>query len=243
MAKIRDYNVQYTGLKWQRHVTTTAKAHFYNARDLSLENSANSFLCFRLALLHSVSYFFFHYQPPISSLSMFFDAISSNIDEGLSINPSVNVFVFGDSNVHHKDWLTYSGRTDRPGELCYNLSISSDLTQMINFPTRIPDCLPQSWSFGFIYFFWDEYLFCNGFRSILNFWSCCCLTFHWISVKLKGNTQFHHITYDCSRADWDGLRHHLRNVLWEDIFKLGASAASEFLWVGLGWNWCIYTSS
>ena len=29
------------------------------AWDLSLENSADSYLCFRLALLHSVSYFFF----------------------------------------------------------------------------------------------------------------------------------------------------------------------------------------
>ena len=29
------------------------------ARDLSLENSADSYLCFQLALLHSVSYFFF----------------------------------------------------------------------------------------------------------------------------------------------------------------------------------------
>ena len=89
----------------------------------------------------------------MSSLSVFFDAISSNIDEGLSINPSVNAFVFGDSNVHHKDWLTYSGRTDRSGELCYNLSISNDLTQMINFATRIPDCFPQSCSLGFICFF------------------------------------------------------------------------------------------
>ena len=43
-----------------------------------------------------------------------FDAISSNIDEVLSINPSANVFVFGDSNVHDKDWLTNSGGTDRP---------------------------------------------------------------------------------------------------------------------------------
>ena len=31
------------------------------ARDLSLENSADSYLCFRLALLHSLSYFFFLY--------------------------------------------------------------------------------------------------------------------------------------------------------------------------------------
>ena len=41
------------------------------ACDLSLENSANSYLCFRLALLHSVSYFFFLYQSPSSSLCSF----------------------------------------------------------------------------------------------------------------------------------------------------------------------------
>ena len=27
------------------------------------------------------------------------------------------------------------------------------------------------------------------------------------------------MAYDYSRADWDGLRDHLRDVLWEDIFK------------------------
>ena len=56
------------------------------------------------------------------------------------INPSVNVFVFGDFKVHQKDWLTHSVGTDISGELCYNFSISIDLTQMVNFPTRIPDC-------------------------------------------------------------------------------------------------------
>ena len=92
------------------------------ARDLSLENSADSYLCFRLALLHSVSYFFFLYRSPSSALCTVFDSISSNIDEVLSINPSTNVFVFGDFNVIHKDWLTYSSGNDRPGELCYNFS-------------------------------------------------------------------------------------------------------------------------
>ena len=87
-----------------------------------------------------MSYFlFFLYQSPLT-LCTVFDSISSNIDEVFLINPSANVFVFGDFNVHHKDWLTYSGGTDRPGELCYNFSISNDLTQMVNFPTRIPDC-------------------------------------------------------------------------------------------------------
>ena len=41
------------------------------ARDLSLENSANSYLCFRLALLHSVSYLFFLYRSCSLSLRTF----------------------------------------------------------------------------------------------------------------------------------------------------------------------------
>ena len=73
-------------------------------------------------------------------LCVVFDTNSYNIDEVLSINLSANVFVFGDFSIHHEDWLTYSGGTDRPDELCYNFSISNDLTQMVNFPTRIPDC-------------------------------------------------------------------------------------------------------
>ena len=48
------------------------------AQDLSLENSADSYLCFRLALLHSVSYFFFLYRSPSLSLCTVFDSISSN---------------------------------------------------------------------------------------------------------------------------------------------------------------------
>ena len=69
-----------------------------------------------------------------------FYSISSNIDEVLLINPSAYVFVFGDFNIHHKDWPSYSDGTDRPGELCYNFSISNDLTQMVNFPTWISNC-------------------------------------------------------------------------------------------------------
>ena len=67
------------------------------------------------------------------------DSISSNIDEVLPINPSANVLVFGDLNIHHKDWLNYSCRTDWPGEFCYNFSFSNDLTQVVECPTQIPD--------------------------------------------------------------------------------------------------------
>ena len=61
-----------------------------------------------------------------------------------------------------------------------------------------------------------------------------------VSIDFPSNSQqdalFHRIAYDYSPADWDGLRDHLRDVPWEDIFKLGASAAvSEFCeWVQFG---------
>ena len=104
------------------------------AQDLPLENSLDSYLCFQLTLFHSVSYFFFLYRLLSLSLYMVFYYISSKTDEVLLINPSTNVFVFGDFNAHQKDWLTYSGQTDQLGELYYNFSISNDLTQMIKFP-------------------------------------------------------------------------------------------------------------
>ena len=46
-------------------------------------------------------------------------------------------------------------------------------------------------------------------------------------IKSKQDTPFHCVAYDYSRADWDGLCDHLRDVRWEDIFKLSASAAAR----------------
>ena len=180
-----------------------------------------------------MSYFFFHYRSPSSSLCTVFDSISSNIDEVLSINPSANVFVFGDFNVHNKDWLTYSGGTDRPGELCY---ISNDLTQ-INFPTRIPDCDSHSPALLDLFLSSDA-----SICSTMPFPPLGSSDHVVISVSIdlpinsKQDTPFHRVAYDYSCADWDGLCDHLRNVPWEDIFNLSASAASsEFCeWVQVG---------
>ena len=55
-------------------------------------------------------------------------------------------------------------------------------------------------------------------------------------INSKQDTLFHCVAYGYSRADWDGFRDHLRDVPWEGIFKLSASAAaSEFCeWVKVG---------
>ena len=59
------------------------------------------------------------------------------------------------------------------------------------------------------------------------------LTFHHIHNRIPC---FIALPDDYSHADWDGLRDHLRDVPWEDIFKLSTSAAArEFCeWVQVG---------
>ena len=162
-----------------------------------------------------MSYFFFLYRSPSSSLCTVFDSISSNIDEVLSINPSGNVFVFGDVclNVHHNDWLTYSGGTDRLGELCYSFSISNNVTQMFNSPTRIPDCDSHSPALLDFFLASDASIcFTAAIPPLGNSDHAVVSVF----IDLSSNSR----RDDYPRADWDGLRDHLRDVPWEDIFKL-----------------------
>ena len=61
------------------------------------------------------------------------------------------------------------------------------------------------------------------------------LTFHQI---YNGDASIHWIAYFCS--DWGSLHDHLRDVSWEDVFRLSASAAaSEFCkWVQVGIDAC-----
>ena len=88
-----------------------------------------------------------------------------------------------------------------------------------------------------------KYHFLHG-RKISQFPIIMCIAcdyfnrFLIISPDYNVHVHVHRVAYDYSRADWDGLRDHLRNVPWEDIFKLGASAAaSEFCeWVQVGIN-------
>ena len=151
------------------------------------------------------------------------------------INPSANVFVFGDFNVHHKDWLTYSGGSDRPDELCYNFSISNDLTHMVNFPSRIPDC--DSHSPALLNLFLSSGAsICSttAFPSLGNSDHVAVSVSIDFPTNSPQDAPFHRIAYDYSRADWDGLRDHLRDFPWEDIFKLSASASEFCEWFQVG---------
>ena len=108
---------------------------------------------------------------------------------------------------------------------------------MVNFPTRTPDVHSHSPAL--------LNLFLSSDTSICSTMAFIPLgnsdhVFVSVSIDFPSNSQrdapFHCIAYDYSRADWNGLHNHLRDVPWKDIFKLGASAAaSEFCeWIQVG---------
>ena len=171
------------------------------------------------------------------SLCTVCDSISSNIDEVLLINPSANVFAFTDFNTHFKDWLTYSGGTDRPGEFCYKFSISNDLTQMVNFPTWISDCDSHSPALLDLFISSDASICSTMAFPPLGNSDHVVIS---VSIDSISNSQqdalFHRIAYNYSCADWGSLHDHLRDVPWGDIFKLSASVAPNELGVGSSWN-------
>ena len=55
-------------------------------------------------------------------------------------------------------------------------------------------------------------------------------------INSKQDAPFHCVAYDYSCTDCDGLRDHLRDITWDNIFKLSASAAASDLceWVQVG---------
>ena len=95
--------------------------------DIPLENSGDSYL-FLTGFISSVSSFS-SIDHLLCCYVQFF--VLFHLTFHLLNNPSANVFVFGDFNVHHEDWLTYFGRTERLGELCYNFFYLKWLTFLL----------------------------------------------------------------------------------------------------------------
>ena len=108
---------------------------------------------------------------------------------------------------------------------------------MVNFPTWIPD-----------YNFHSPTLL----DLFISSGTCICSTmtlfplgnsYHVVTpgstdfpINSEQDALFHCIVYDYSCLSWNSLRDHLRDLPWEEIFKLSApAAASEFCeWVQIG---------
>ena len=158
------------------------------------------------------------------SLCMVFNSISSNIDELLLINPSANVFVFGDFNVIIRSGLPI-------------------LVELIDLVNSVIIFLSQMTLLKWLTFLLGSQTVMVLLFSILSSYASICSIMAFpplqnsdhvvvsVFIGFPSNCQrdapFHCIAHDYPRADCGGPRDHLRDVPWEDIFKLGASAAAS----------------
>ena len=123
-----------------------------------------------------------------------------------------------------------TGGTGRSGELCYNFSISNDLTHMLNLPTWIPDC--DSHSPALLVFFLSSdssICFTLSFPPLRNRDHVVVSVSIDVPSDSHRDALFHCIAYEYSCTDREGLPDHVIDVPWEDIIKLSAfAAASKF---------------
>ena len=108
---------------------------------------------------------------------------------------------------------------------------------MVNFPIWIPGCDSHSPALLDL-FLSSGASICStmAFLRLGNSDHVFVSVYLYFPSNSKRDALFHCIVYDYSRTDWDSLCDHLRDVPWEDIFKLGAfAAASGFCeWVQVG---------
>ena len=101
---------------------------------------------------------------------------------------------------------------------------------MVNFPTQIPDCESHSPALLDLFLCSDTSIGSTiAFPPLGNSNHVVASVSIDYSLNSKQDALFHHIAYDYSCADWNCLHDHLRDVPWEDIFKISACAtAKEF---------------
>ena len=86
---------------------------------------------------------------------------------------------------------------------------------MVNFPTRISDCRFLSPALLDLFLSSDASIcFTMAFPSLENFSHLVVSVSIDFPINSKQDTPFHRLAYDYSRADWDGLCDHLRDVAW-----------------------------
>ncbi|XP_065641128.1 RNA-directed DNA polymerase from mobile element jockey [Hydra vulgaris] len=203
--------------------------------EIRFKSFDHSFMCFRLAPLHSITFLFVLYHSPSSHDCTLLDVVSDQIDHALSLYPSANIVVVGDFNVHHTEWLG-SNTTDPAGTKAFNFCVSQSLTQIVNFMTRFPDNPNHLPSFLDLCLVSDPSL-----CSVSPFSPLGGSDHAMISINFSSRTSFlgspyHRTTYYYPKADWDSFRDFLCDGPWADVFSLSADKCASYVtsWIQAG---------
>ena len=199
------------------------------AQDLFLQNSPDSYYVFD----------WFYFLQCLTSFSCI-DHLVPLCAWFLMLFHPANVFVFWDFNVHHEDWLTFSGGINRPqGTLIIFLS----QTTLLRWLTFLHEFFTVTLTdlFIWIYFFLQMVTFVLQWPPL--HWEILINVFSQIPYSFlqtqKGYPfSKHKLLLLLSWLGWSSWW--FGDVLWVDIFKTQSFCCWHWIsWVGPGCNWCI----
>ena len=100
---------------------------------------------------------------------------------------------------------------------------------MLNFPTSIPACDTHSPALLDLFISYNPSIYYTvPFLSLGNSYHVTVSNIIDFISSWKGDVPSHRKTYENSRADWDSLCKHSRDVPWENVFNSASIAANEF---------------
>ena len=135
---ISDYNL-YSHFRLNGGICTYCNINTPVARLMDLESPNFDVLWLKIFLpTVTVILCFCYCSPDHTDYPAFFQYLTSCHEALLTSHPHAEVLYMGDFNVHHIEWL-HSNTTDVGGREAFDFSISHELEQIIQHPTRVPD--------------------------------------------------------------------------------------------------------
>ena len=198
------------------------------------EDHRFEFLPFVAHFEKSTMLLFFLYRSP-STDSVVLDVVSDKIDSLLAKYPSAQVAVFGDFNVHNKEWLTFSRTTDSNGQAAEAFATSQNLVQIVSSPTRVPDRANDAGHLLDLFLTSDPDAYQHIVSSPLGSSDHCVVTVTRKDSPSIVSAPYHRTVYQYSKADWCGLRTFLSQIPWNSLPQDSDKAAQEVAeWITVG---------
>ncbi len=146
-----------------------------------------------------------------------FASLSLQIEALLVNNPSCEIILLGDFNVHNTDWLPYSFSTDAAGRAAQQFTNLNGLTQLINEPTRIPDRDGDRSQLLDLFLTTHPDNYSTEVASPLGTSDHCLIQIYYPVTPPERPTIQSRRIWKFSHADWDGLREFYAQYPWRDI--------------------------
>ena len=146
-----------------------------------------------------------------------------HFEDILQSDPTAEICVLGDFNVHNTEWLPYSSHTDTMGRDAEFFSITNNFSQLVSTPTRVPDRDNDTAQTLDLFLTTHPSLYTVSNSAPVGSSDHCLLTFTQSSVSIPRTSHSRRVFWNYASADWDGMRQFFSSYPWKCCFSADPS--------------------